>query len=290
MDFRFIFLFLTLLLFVPVQAMACECMALTEEQAVASNQELLSESVMAAHVRVLEHEFPNWSTTGADRDLKAKIELLDVYKGKYKQGDILEVKSSLKDNCGRVLQEDDLKDLLVFENEQGLYLKNICTDLSQKGWAALKADKKAEIRPLSYEEYHAFASGLDHKKKTVNLDRFLELKDQDNTVILDLREKEAYDKGHIEGALHLGADITKERLEALVPSKETKILLYCWNSLRLTRMFALTDVTFPQIRALGYEDLYKLENYSEALGQDENAIDVYNERLRSAFPSLDLPR
>jgi hypothetical protein len=57
----------------------------------------------------------------------------------------------------------------------------------------------------------------------------------------------------------MGADVTAEALDALVPSKDTVVLVYCTNSLMQTRMVSLTDVVVPQIYALGYENVYMLE-------------------------------
>jgi hypothetical protein len=53
----------------------------------------------------------------------------------------------------------------------------------------------------------------------------------------------------------MGADVTAEALDALVPSKDTVVLVYCTNSLMQTRMVSLTDVVVPQIYALGYENV-----------------------------------
>jgi hypothetical protein len=53
----------------------------------------------------------------------------------------------------------------------------------------------------------------------------------DNVVILDTRSKEMYDAKHIEGAIHLNfSDFTQENLEALFPSRDVKILIYCNNN------------------------------------------------------------
>ena len=113
---------------------------------------------------------------------------------------------------------------------------------------------------VSYEQYHSFSEDLDHKSHTIGVDRFLELMQQDDVVILDLRRRAFYDSEHIEGAIHMGADVTAEDLEQVVPTKETTILLYCENSIGPpSRAVALADLTLPQIIMHGYKNTYKLE-------------------------------
>ena len=80
---------------------------------------------------------------------------------------------------------------------------------------------------------------------------------------MDLRSQKAYEKGHIKGALHLGADITEERLQQLVPDKKATILTYCQNTLGPpSRMMSLTDICLPQIIVLGYPNTFVLKRPS----------------------------
>ncbi|MGH1402812.1 MAG: rhodanese-like domain-containing protein [Alphaproteobacteria bacterium] len=114
------------------------------------------------------------------------------------------------------------------------------------------------VKPLTYQEYHDFASGFNHQKYTIDMVEFQELSSQKGTVILDLRPISSYDLGHVKGALHLGADITEEKIHSLVPDQDKTLILYCDNSLFPTRMMSLTDVALPQLHQLGYTHTYKL--------------------------------
>lgn len=114
------------------------------------------------------------------------------------------------------------------------------------------------IKALEYLQYHKEAEKIDEREHTVDLDRFLELRKKKGTVVLDLRSPEEYAQSHIEGAIQFGADISKEKLEKVIPSKRTTVLLYCANSLMPTRMIALTNVSLPQFVLQGYEKTYKL--------------------------------
>lgn len=126
--------------------------------------------------------------------------------------------------------------------------------------------------PLSYEEYHSFAADIEVEEREIDFERLKELMAEDNTVIIDLRSKEAYDHQHIKGALHLGADFTADRLAEVIPSKDTNVLLYCSHSLMPTRMIALTHLSLPQVIFHGYHNTYMLApiwghggNYNETL-------------------------
>ena len=47
-------------------------------------------------------------------------------------------------------------------------------------------------------------------------------------VILDVRTQEEYDGGHIKGAVLLPVDeITAETAQAVIPTKDTQVLVYC---------------------------------------------------------------
>jgi hypothetical protein len=111
---------------------------------------------------------------------------------------------------------------------------------------ALSAKQLGELKVISPKAYQMEVSRTDYAAHTVNVAQFLEHAKQPDTVILDLRDIEAYQHAHIQGARHLGADIEAKKLAALVPSKTTNVLIYCTNSLFLTRMMSLTSVALPQ--------------------------------------------
>lgn len=116
-----------------------------------------------------------------------------------------------------------------------------------------------ETVPVEYRAYHEKALTINAAAHTVSLEKFLELREKPGTVVLDLRDREAYDRGHIRGAVHLGADVAEEKLATLVPDKNAIVLVYCSNSLLPIRMISLTGVSLPQFIALGYEDIYMLD-------------------------------
>ena len=140
-------------------------------------------------------------------------------------------------------------------------------------------DKAADPKALSYLQYHQEAAKIDEKAHTVNLDQFLDLMNKKNTVIVDLRTPAEYEYEHIKGAIQFGADISKEKLEKLIPAKDTTILLYCSYSLEPTRMIALTNVSLPQFILQGYPNTYKLGPIWESKGSWQDSEKEINRLL-----------
>jgi len=69
------------------------------------------------------------------------------------------------------------------------------------------------------------------QNQLVDFETFLEMMKDPTVVLLDTRSKKAYDQVHIEGAIHLDfSDFTAYKLAQVIPSKDTKILIYCNNN------------------------------------------------------------
>lgn len=131
----------------------------------------------------------------------------------------------------------------------------------------LSAKQLEVLKVLSPQAYQREVMRTDFDAHTVDLKKFQTLAAQTGTVILDLREAEAYAHSHVKGAKHLGTDAEEKRLAQLVPSKDTTVLLYCTNSLFLTRMISQTQVVLPQMLALGYKNTYLLDDAARHAGE-----------------------
>ena len=69
------------------------------------------------------------------------------------------------------------------------------------------------------------------KNRLVSLDEFLSMSKEKNTIILDARSTEMYNRKHIKGAIHLDfAEFSQAGLAALIASMDTRILIYCNNN------------------------------------------------------------
>ena len=67
-------------------------------------------------------------------------------------------------------------------------------------------------------------------------------------VILDVREQDEYDKGHIPGAILLPYTRVEEQAEAMLPDKDKTILVYCRTGRR-------SKIAAQSLADLGYKDV-----------------------------------
>jgi hypothetical protein len=80
--------------------------------------------------------------------------------------------------------------------------------------------------------------------RLVDFQKFNELSKEENTIILDTRSKEMYDRMHIKGAIHINfSDFTQQRLAEVIPSKDTRVLIYCNNNFYQEQLFEEVFVT-----------------------------------------------
>ena len=123
--------------------------------------------------------------------------------------------------------------------------------------------------PIDPSELGKIYSAFDFDAHSLTPDEFAKKMKDKNAVVLDLRRASEFKKGHALGALNLEADASEERLEALIPSKEKMLLVYCANSFQMTRKLSLTATVVPQIHYLGYKNIYFLEDTKSFGGQAE---------------------
>ena len=78
-----------------------------------------------------------------------------------------------------------------------------------------------------------------------------EMMDSQEVVILDVREQDEYDSGHIVGAVLLPVGtITDDTVAAAIPTKETVVLVYCRSGNR-------SKTASEKLVELGYTAVYE---------------------------------
>ncbi len=121
-------------------------------------------------------------------------------------------------------------------------------------------------------DYHAFADNVRsveaaRERRRVSEAEFLRLAREPGTVILDARSAEKFALLHVKGAVNLSLpDITEKELAKIIPSRSTRILIYCNNNfLNEERAFpskapaaSLNVHTFNVLHAYGYTNVYEL--------------------------------
>lgn len=134
---------------------------------------------------------------------------------------------------------------------------------------------------VSYSDYEELVKEVKkhRENRLLNLDDFLKKSIEPKVVILDTRSKKMYDSKHIKGAIHLNfSDFTESNLKALIPHKNTTVLIYCNNnfdgdeinfmsksikvvdnskSKELT--LALNIPTYINLYGYGYKNVYELD-------------------------------
>lgn len=78
------------------------------------------------------------------------------------------------------------------------------------------------------------------------------LDDGAKPVLIDVREDSEWAAGHAAGAIHLGKGIIERDIEATIPEKGAKLVLYCGGGFR-------SALAADALRQMGYTDAISLD-------------------------------
>lgn len=159
------------------------------------------------------------------------------------------------------------------------------------GSAALLQGKGYPTAKVSFDDFRELVAAVEaHRaERLIDLDTFLEMSREPNTIIFDSRSDFRYDRIHVEGAHHLSfSDFTQDNLARVIPSFDTRILIYCNNNFEgnetdfaskialpiaapsgdsvtsqfraqeKPRMMALNIPTYVNLYGYGYRNVYEL--------------------------------
>ena len=105
------------------------------------------------------------------------------------------------------------------------------------------------------------------KERRIAESQFIEMATEANTIVLDTRSAAKFALLHVKGAVHLNfSEITTDSLAKTIPTKDTRILIYCNNNFDNAPVafrskspgMALNIPTFITLHAYGYENIYEL--------------------------------
>ena len=71
-------------------------------------------------------------------------------------------------------------------------------------------------------------------------------------LLVDTREDNEWEKGHIAGAIHLGKGIIERDIESWVPNCETEIILYCGGGFR-------SALSADNLQKMGYANVVSMD-------------------------------
>ena len=83
------------------------------------------------------------------------------------------------------------------------------------------------------------------------------MKLSDNAVLLDVRQADEFNAGHIDGAVLVPHDTIAEKVGAVVPDKNTPVYIYCRSGRR-------SAIAVEAMKKLGYTNLTDLGGMDEA--------------------------
>ena len=79
----------------------------------------------------------------------------------------------------------------------------------------------------------------------------------DNAVLLDVRQADEFNAGHIDGAVLVPHDTIAEKVGAVVPNKITPLFVYCRSGRR-------SAIAVEAMKKLGYNNITDLDGMDEA--------------------------
>lgn len=101
------------------------------------------------------------------------------------------------------------------------------------------------------ENFQKLADEAKAKIKEVSVDR-LNLSETENPPILvDVREESEWKEAHAEGAIHLSRGIIEQKIEEVIPDRETPIVCYCGGGNR-------SALVAESLQKLGYTRVQSL--------------------------------
>jgi len=84
------------------------------------------------------------------------------------------------------------------------------------------------------------------------------LKEDANTIVLDVRSPQEYNEGHIIGAINIPEYTISTKTNNIIQNKNTKIIVYCASGLRSKKAIKV-------LKKIGFTNLYNLEDGIEGI-------------------------
>ena len=114
---------------------------------------------------------------------------------------------------------------------------------------------------------HVQESHQIRTQRILSEEQFIQMAMDPDTIILDARSTDRFDQMHIQGAKSLSfTDFTAESLAQVIPSKDTRVLIYCNNNVTNSPIAFATKAapaslnlsTYTSLYTYGYQNVYEL--------------------------------
>jgi rhodanese-related sulfurtransferase len=117
-----------------------------------------------------------------------------------------------------------------------------------EGFLNLVNDAKTRVREVSVAE-------TQHR-----------MSENDDAILIDVREDNEWNAAHAAGAIHLGKGIIERDIERTVPGKDTELILYCGGGYR-------SALATDALQKMGYTNVWSMAGgwraWNEAGGEVE---------------------
>lgn len=122
---------------------------------------------------------------------------------------------------------------------------------------------------IDYPGFLELARGTEARRagRRLEVAEFATMMSEPGTVLLDARSADKYALRHVEGAVNLPfTDFTAEALAKVIPTKGTRVLIYCNNNFvnepqafpSKLPMASLNISTYIALATYGYDNVYEL--------------------------------
>ena len=107
--------------------------------------------------------------------------------------------------------------------------------------------------PKASTSFQTMVQDAKSRIKEVNVEQLKALRvSGENFTLIDVREDSEWTAGHATGALHLSKGVIERDIEAKVPQKSTKVVLYCGGGAR-------SALAADSLMKMGYTNVASLE-------------------------------
>ena len=116
------------------------------------------------------------------------------------------------------------------------------------GFAQVTNYPKAKV---SFDDFKGLVAEVETHRasRLIDLNTFMKMSKEPGVIILDSRSTFRFERIHVKGAKHLAfTDFTQDNLQKVIPSFETKILIYCNNNFDGNQTDFASKVAMPRAK------------------------------------------
>jgi rhodanese-related sulfurtransferase len=115
------------------------------------------------------------------------------------------------------------------------------------------------------KEFLEIAEDARSRVKEISVEETLE-KAKDGTNLIDVREDNEWNEGHVKGAVHLGRGIIERDIVGKFPDKNAEIILYCGGGYRST-------LAADNLQKMGYRNVFSMAGGWKAWKEADASIE-----------------